>query len=233
MLKFNKIIKKLRAQHGIPFYLLLGSGEVLLIVVGILLALQFDNWDKDQEYRKIEQQYYQDLITQLKEDKRTLLSQINYSDAHRLKHLTTLDIVTTDDTSRSSELAKSAMELKNYSDFRRRSTLYQTLVSSGDIKHIQNKTLISMLQNLESEYNYIERIEGTHRKIIVESIVPEFLLKGIRITDLSLVTPELLYSYQFENIVILTMFLIDEKTGIYRSAIKQIDNILTEIENPN
>jgi hypothetical protein len=224
-------LKELKTQHAVSFYLLFTIGELVLIVLGILLALQFDNWDKDQEYHEIEQQYYQDLTTQLVEDQHTLQGQIEYSNDFRSQYQKALNIIATDDQSRKNELAKYALNLKSYSDFRRKSTTYQTLVSSGDIKHIQNKRLITMLQYLESEYSYIERIEDTHKEVILESIFPNFLIKAIRISDLSLVEPNILYNYQFENIVIVTVSLMDEKTDIYKRAIQEIDKILVQIES--
>lgn len=233
MLKLNMTLRKLKSQHSLAYYLVCTIGEMLLIVVGILLALQFDNWDKNQQYREIEQQYYQDLATQLIDDKHTLLGQIEYSDNFRIQYKQALDIVATDDKSRKNELAKYALNLKSYSDFRRKSTIYQTLVSSGDIKHIRNKKLIALLQNLESEYSYIERIEDTHREVILESIFPSFLIKAIRISDLSIVEPKILYNYQFENIVIVTISLMDEKTDIYKRAIEEIDGILAQIKSQN
>jgi hypothetical protein len=53
------------------------------------------------------------------------------------------------------------------------------------------------------------------------------LIKAIRISDLSLVEPKILYNYQFENIVIVTVSLMDEKTDIYKKA---INKILAQIE---
>jgi hypothetical protein len=230
MLPIKKLLDRLKLRHGASYYLLSTFGEVFLIVLGILLALQFDNWDKNQEYREIENQYYQDLSTQLLDDKRTLQAQIEYSNEFREQYKKALQIIATNDQSRKHELAQYALNLKSYSDFRRKSTIYQTLVSSGDIKHIKHKNLITMLQILESEYSYIERIEDTHLEVILESIFPSFLIKAIRISDLSLIEPELLYNYQFENIVIVTVDLMDEKTDIYKRAIKEIDKIIEQIE---
>jgi hypothetical protein len=229
MLLLTQTLRQLKAQYGLLYYMVFTIGELLLIVIGIMLALQFDNWDKEQQYRKVEQQYYQDLAIQLSEDKHTLLEQIDYSNHFRRQHVKALEIIATKDQSRQSELAKYALDLKSYSDFRRKSTIYQTLVSSGDIKHIRDKSLISLLQKLESEYSYIERMEDIHREVILDSIFPSYLIKAISISDMRVVQPSVLYDYKFENVVIVTVSLIDEKTGIYQNAIQDIDKILAEI----
>lgn len=231
MLQISMGLKELKTKHAFSFYIFLTIGEIVLIVLGILLALQFDNWDKNQEYREIEKQYYQDLTSQLIEDQQTLQSEIDYSDGFRSQYQKILAILATNDQSKTAELAKYALSLKSYSDFKRKSTIYQTLVSSGDIKHIQNKKLIAMMQSLESEYSYIERIEEIHRDVILANIFPTFLIKAIRVSDMSLVEPQILYNYQFENIVIVTVSLMDEKTDIYKRAIQEIDKILVQIES--
>jgi len=123
MLQMSMALKELKTRHAFSFYLIFTIGEVLLIVLGILLALQFDNWDKNQEYREIEQQYYQDLTTQLIADKLTLQGQIEYSNGFRSQYQKALNIIATDDQSRKNELAKHALNLKSYSDYRRKSTI--------------------------------------------------------------------------------------------------------------
>ena len=56
-------------------YLLYAIGEVLLVMVGILLALQVDNWNEERKEREIETGILQDLQTEFGE---------NLSDANRV-----------------------------------------------------------------------------------------------------------------------------------------------------
>jgi len=61
---FRKIRKKLLSETKYPIYLLYAGGEILLVVVGILFALQIDNWNENKQIRNTEQQY----LTALKEE---------------------------------------------------------------------------------------------------------------------------------------------------------------------
>jgi hypothetical protein len=228
MLQFKLLRTKLKIKEGITTYLLLSIGEIFLIVIGIFLALQLDNWDKDQEYREIEQQYYQDIKDQLNDDKTEILSQIKYSNHFLEKYKTATVIISENDKTRGNELAQISLDLKNFSDFRRKSSIFQTLVNSGEIKHIKNKKLIQLLQDLEGKYVFINRLEEMHEKLILENIVPH-VIKAIRITPLKIEDPDLLYNYYFQNIIILTIGLIDEKTNLYKDTIKEIEEILSLI----
>lgn len=51
--------------HSYVFY---AFGEILLVVVGILLALQIDNWNEDRKNRKVEREILQTLYTNLGQD---------------------------------------------------------------------------------------------------------------------------------------------------------------------
>lgn len=54
---FRKIRQQLLSETKYPVYLLYAGGEILLVVVGILLALQIDNWNENKKTRDTEQQY--------------------------------------------------------------------------------------------------------------------------------------------------------------------------------
>ena len=228
MLQLKLLRAKLKMKEGLAKYIFLSIGEIILIVVGILFALQFDNWDKEQEYREIEQQYYQDITDQLNEDKNELLGQLKYSEHFLPRYKTAMIIIAENDRNRSDELAERSLELKFFSDFRRKSSIFQTLVNSGEIKHINNKKVIQLLQDLEGQYVYINRLEEMHGKLILESIIP-YVIKAIRITPLKIEEPDLLYNYYFQNMIIMTMGLIDEKINLYKETIKEIEEILSLI----
>ncbi|MGB5170011.1 MAG: DUF6090 family protein [Eudoraea sp.] len=72
---FRKIRKKLLVENKTWKYLKYAIGEIILVVIGILIALQVNNWN---ENRKVEN-YKLELLIQLKED-------IN-NDIHYLKEL--------------------------------------------------------------------------------------------------------------------------------------------------
>jgi hypothetical protein len=58
---FRKIRKRLAAENKQIQYLRYAIGEIILVVIGILIALQIHNWNEDKKLRRIEQQYLQAL----------------------------------------------------------------------------------------------------------------------------------------------------------------------------
>lgn len=49
-------------------YLFYALGEILLVVIGILLALQIDNWNEDRKDRRVEREILETLYTNLGQD---------------------------------------------------------------------------------------------------------------------------------------------------------------------
>ncbi len=65
---FRKIRYDLMEKNKTGKYFKYAIGEIILVMVGILLALQVNNWNKNRQDRVSEQKYVNDLIQDLKND---------------------------------------------------------------------------------------------------------------------------------------------------------------------
>ncbi len=61
---FRKIRQKLLSENRFSKYLLYAIGEIILVVIGILIALQINNWNERRKAKEIEQE----ILIQFKED---------------------------------------------------------------------------------------------------------------------------------------------------------------------
>lgn len=59
---FNKIRQKMLTQNKFSNYLLYAFGEILLVVIGILIALQINNWNENNKNRSAEKEYQKELL---------------------------------------------------------------------------------------------------------------------------------------------------------------------------
>jgi hypothetical protein len=70
MIKFFRHIRqKLISENRFNKYLLYAIGEILLVVIGILIALQINNWNEDRKLEETRQEYYKQLLEDLDKDK--------------------------------------------------------------------------------------------------------------------------------------------------------------------
>jgi hypothetical protein len=70
---FRKIRQKMLTENKFSKYLLYAVGEIILVVIGILIALQINNWNQSNQNNKQEKQ----ILTQLLEEYESNLNQIN------------------------------------------------------------------------------------------------------------------------------------------------------------
>jgi hypothetical protein len=70
---FRKIRKKMADDNKPLKYARYAIGEIILVVIGILIALQINNWNEERKNRIIEN----DTLSSLKEDLESALVQLN------------------------------------------------------------------------------------------------------------------------------------------------------------
>lgn len=65
---FRKVRQRLLAENQLSKYLLYAIGEIVLVVIGILLALQINDWNEERKERQEEKKVYTDLLASLRKD---------------------------------------------------------------------------------------------------------------------------------------------------------------------
>ena len=69
---FRRIRKRLLAENKLSKYLLYAIGEIFLVVIGILIALQINNWNEENKNEKAEYNFYKEILSDLEKDNRKL-----------------------------------------------------------------------------------------------------------------------------------------------------------------
>jgi len=70
---FRKIRQKLLSENKFSKYLIYAVGEIILVVIGILIALQINNWNEGKKLKVVEKE----ILTQFKEDLKGDIESIN------------------------------------------------------------------------------------------------------------------------------------------------------------
>jgi len=69
---FRKIRQHLITENKFSKYLLYAFGEIALVMIGILLALQVNNWNEEKKETRIEKQRYQNILNDLVNDEENI-----------------------------------------------------------------------------------------------------------------------------------------------------------------
>jgi len=221
---FLKLRIKEMLEGKMKRYLIFGIVEIFLVVTGILIALSINNWDNKKSQRSDELKIYENINNRIQEDKKELQGTIDYNNALYAQFTFANQIIIENDRSKLDTLIQIAPELFSYSDFNRSSNVYQNLINSGELKLLNNTTMITLLQDLEEAYIYLNRMEMIHQQFILDFIGP-LVLNNIDLSSGIAEKPDDLYTFQFQNLILVSIDLMEEKDEIYQRAVREIDAI--------
>ena len=79
---FRKVRQKLLSENRFSKYLVYAVGEILLVVIGIIIALQLNNWNENRKETNVELQLYSNLLADLISESGNLENHISMANAH-------------------------------------------------------------------------------------------------------------------------------------------------------
>jgi len=214
-------------QNKTGKYLMYAIGEIVLVVIGILIALSINNWNSIRIEKREEISSYKNIKRQIKDDKNVISDIIDYNNLYYKQYKYANQVIEQNDRSKIDTLGKIALKLYKYSDYNRSSNIYQNLINSGELKLLKNRDIIEQIQRLEETYIYMNRMEKIHFEVIMGGAHLD-IQKSIKFSDRSVRKPEELFGIDFQNHFITMMGIMIEKDEIYHRAINEIE-IITKL----
>ena len=156
MIRFvRQLRQKFIADNRMSKYLLYAFGEILLVVIGILIALQVNTWNEHRKENALEQDYYCRLLEDIRLDDQQVADLLMAS-SERLKAANQAVRLLLREKPKKMEVAT---EINNsikaiYSDFKPNDAAFVDLKSGANLNIIQDKSVISALNN------YFNKVEG-------------------------------------------------------------------------
>jgi len=224
MKPFKNIRISLIKGGNIKRYLLYAIGEVLLVMIGISLAFQVDNWNEDRLKKDEERSYYQNIRDQIIADKDDIQGQIHFNNRYMAQFKYAYKIIASEDRSKMDTLGLIMRNLLQYSDFDRQGNIFETMVNSGEIKILRNQKIVNGIRVLEEKYMYINRMENIHYDA-TSNHVAAAINPLVNYATAEIKKPDQVFHYEFQNLLIMLLQVMDEKNKTYTEAINQIDYI--------
>ena len=159
---FRKIRQKLISKNKINKYLIYASGEILLVVIGILIALQINNWNEQKKNLKTEITYLKNLKTELTNS----LIELKGDYANNMKFLkSTLNILKYLDTKPQlvDSMCNDFYNSVSFNYFYPNKSTYESL-KTGELKIIRSDSLRYLITNVyESAFQRVLEKTRTRR----------------------------------------------------------------------
>ena len=234
---FRKACQKLLTENKYRKYLLYAIGEIMLVVIGILIALQINNWNTNQKNSHFEQSILIDIDLEITSNIERLKKTI---DRHAQSHNATQELIRIfEDSLKISTTSEStvnalliSMDFNHTYDPSR--GILKSIISSGHINYLKNKELkylLASLDDLTEDVNEsTEAIEAQRPFLLYPSFTKSWLVKNEKIVGYS--RKKLLHDPQF-RMATYTLYYNFRKQGLKeeRELLETLKYIKTIIEH--
>ncbi len=149
---FSKTRSKLLAENRLTGYLLYAGGEILLVVVGILIALQVNEWETDHYSRTKELKYLNAIKQDLKIDLKRLSELVAFRKLIQEGNNQILKNIEGEPIRSLTSFTKIVMNSVMEETFSPNNITYTEMVSSGNLNLIRNDSIRLILLELEVLY---------------------------------------------------------------------------------
>ena len=165
---FRKIRQKLVTENKFSKYLLYAIGEIILVVIGILIALAINNNNEDRKTRIKELNYLTGIKSDLHLNLTELKNYITIRETSVNSAKTVLDFFNHKREVNPDEFNFHSLNVQIWYPFKKNDNTYQELINSGNIAIISNDSIKNILINMQLGYKQITVLE-THMEYDFEN----------------------------------------------------------------
>jgi hypothetical protein len=154
-------------------YFLYAVGEIVLVVIGILIALSINNWNENKKKRVQERFILENLKIDLQVDRKNIMNEMETITLN-IKNLSFCTDAVLDRINPSRELfIRNLNSLLTINNFDQNKTTFNNIVSSGQIEYIHNQELID---SITQYYNFDYKGWDTALRDYTRNIIAPFML---------------------------------------------------------
>ncbi len=222
---FRKIRQNSIKDNKTTNYLKYALGEIVLVVIGILIALAINQKNTAENNNELRDLY----ITQLNEETNQNLKElIDFKDSaiQRLAELDTLINILTNKEYNNPKLLSKSKTLYSRETFNPTMITYENLKFSGDLKLFNDIELRNSISKTYNTFNFIKTLETIDLKV-VDIYYEDYLLSNARFLNLNLSTDNFGKDAYFENTVLARIVSIRQLRDGYEDSIESLEKLKT------
>lgn len=221
---FRKIRQRLLNSNKVSRYLLYALGEILLVVIGILIALQVDNWNEERKDRKREAA----LLAEIHRDFKVNLELFEQSQAVHQRSLQASEVILQnlaqlDKTGAADSVGANISKILIVSSFDPYGGMVNSLISSGSIELIGNDSFRNLLIGWPDTLQDFKEEEDHAGQLFMNYAWP-WMMENFDIANPeNPVNEQAFRDYQFRNIVLVRLGMLNTLTsGKDRRALEKV-----------
>lgn len=231
---FRKNRFKMLTKNKLGSYLAYATGEIILVIVGILIALAINEHSNNEKKLELRNSY----IIQLNDEAdRNLkkLTILNNEASQMLKELNTIFDLLLNKEYNNPRLSTKSFFLIVSKKFYPVMITYENLKFSGDLKLFDDLNLRNAISETYETFNPIEKLEASEQQAI-EAYYENFLMSKVQFRNMGVSSESYGKDIYFENMVLTRMTTIAQNKEAYKNAIesiKKLKNTFSQLQNTN
>lgn len=201
------VLRKLKHDHFMNKkarkYLLYGVGEIFLIIIGILIALQIDNWNSNRRDDARLQSHLQSIARNVEEDLAELQALKSFRQEVAIDAWRVNDYLATQSTFSPEEISlysKAIIEALAKEIFAANTSGYESLKNSEILGRLQGNDLENLLADYYDVVGRIENLEASHNSYVQSLEVPFILEYPKEAESYAFLNPDSLPDERFEEL---------------------------------
>lgn len=178
---FRRIRQNLLMENKTGKYFKYAIGEIFLVVIGILIALQINNWNEEVGKKEVEKEIIQEIISDLKESRNKLIELSKKDNGKLPEYLRSMKLVEDyfiDQPVYNDSMAIHFSRIFSFSNIEYKITGYETLKSIGfniiKDREIRKDIGIYFTQTVPQTYRQFELVEKEQYEYLIEHQKKDF-----------------------------------------------------------
>lgn len=231
---FRKNRLRMITKNKFGAYLAYAIGEIILVIVGILIALAINDHSNSEKKLELQNSY----IIQLHDEANRNLNKLTILDresAMMLKELDTVFKILLYKDYDNPRLSTKSFYLIMSKKFYPVMITYENLKFSGDLKLFEDLNLRNAISETYETFNPIEKLEASEQQAI-EAYYENFLMQKVKFRDMGISSDTYGKDIYFENMVLTRMTTLAQNREAYSNAmesLKSLKRTYTELKNTN
>ena len=215
-------------------YFIYAVGEIILVIVGILIALAINEHLNNKKKLALQNSY----IIQLNEEANRNLKKLtilNNESSSMLKELDSVFNMLLHKDYDNPTLASKSLFLIVSKKFYPEMITYENLKFSGDLKLFDDLNLRNSIFETYEKFNPIEKLESSEQQAI-ENYYENFLMPKVKFRNMGTSSETYGRDIYFENMVLTRITTIAQNQEAYINAIESLEKLIktfTELQNNN
>lgn len=170
---FRTFRQRLLNENRVSKYLLYATGEILLVVIGILIALQINNWNEKRKDKEMEVFALNSLYVELQANEKELKETMEYHQRSISALTALMDIDDTNYITFTGATLDSLLGEAQWAwTFNPKMGVIKSIISTGQIRNIRNADLRSFITSFEDMVEDSREESDMNNKLIIEQFMP-------------------------------------------------------------